>query len=245
MTKLITYNISNLDKKYLNEFINLINEFSPDVLLLNEVGWTRDDKNILKSLSSKIKLKYYDISISRKKNSNVILFSNCLFKKNYKISSMINAGIISNIELDFGDISIAGIHLAQNTEDTRLNEIKKIISYQKNYKYKLIMGDFNSISPYNSIRSSNKFSSKKHIIRHDVIRELNHEGYVDSAVIAKKVNSITVPVTTDNEIIYHDLRLDYIFLSDSLKKRIINYEVIINKSTNFLSDHYPVMLQIN
>jgi len=45
---------------------------------------------------------------------------------------------------------------------------------------------------------------------------------------------------------YHaELRLDYIFVSDSLRENVASYSVVKNALTDKASDHYPIVVSLD
>jgi len=240
----MTYNLGKYINRHLSLAANIIKDHEPDVLVLNEASWAKCKPHILKKLSAKFMLPYFLVAKSIKTNNHTVIYSKNKMEDDTTMVNFRNAGIIVTVNTKIGDVSIAGVHLAPNTEDNRLLEIERIISKQKKSKLKIILGDLNSISPNNTVISSLKSHGLPEAVRYDVVNRIKKAGYVDAAVITQKEQISTVPITQDNNIIYYNLRLDYVFLSKSLTERAVNYSVIINEKTRVCSDHYPIMVQI-
>jgi endonuclease/exonuclease/phosphatase family metal-dependent hydrolase len=160
------------------------------------------------------------------------------------VKGLKNSGVIVNVKTKSRDISIAGVHLASNTEDVRLAEINKIVFHQKNTKHKIILGDLNSISKENQVAKTNPLNLPEEPVRHEVTSYLRKAGYIDAALKTGKQFIPTVPLTKDHNITYYNLRLDYIFLSKELSKNLIDYRVIRDKTVFSISDHLPIITNI-
>ena len=90
----------------------------------------------------------------------------------------------------------------------------------------------------------NKFTTNGKF-RFDVIDKIISFSYLDSAVIFGKRAIPTVPTEVkQNEAHLIDMRIDYIFIFDSLEDEIKNYSVIKNKITEKAFDHYPIVIEI-
>ncbi len=194
---------------------------------------------MLKQLAAQLNLPFYCFAASTTSINHIALLSKYPLKDVRVIPGMQNAGIIAIAKTELGDISLACVHLTPNTEDTRLAEITTVLSQRGNYKNKVILGDLNSISPENCVKSYHS-SQILEQPRYDVVEQIRNAGFVDIAIITEKEQQCTVPVTKDNDIIFYDLRLDYIFLSHALVERAIDYHVVVNEITRNVSDHYPI-----
>lgn len=153
MLSLMTYNLGGGSNNHISSAINVIKKEAPDILVLNEVGWLHKEPNTLERLSEKLSLPYFSFAESPKSANHVALFSKFQLKNAESVHGLQNAGIVALIKTELGDLSVAAVHLASNTEDTRLTEITKVVSQQKECQYKVILGDLNSVSPENVIKS--------------------------------------------------------------------------------------------
>ena len=81
-------------------------------------------------------------------------------------------------------------------------------------------------------------------LRYDVTDHFAQQGFVDIAAALNKQKT-TVP-TPANKDIFHaaDMRLDYVFASKGLMVAIQDIEVVKNKLTDQISDHYPLVLTL-
>lgn len=238
----MTYNLGIDSKNHITSVINIIKGEMPDILVLNEAGWLNNEPHTLEGLSARLSLPYFFFAKSTESVNDVALFSRFQLKNAQLVRGLQNAGIVAVVKTEFGNLSIAGVHLASNTEDTRLTEITSVISQQKNCLYKVILGDLNSISPEDIVEDENLQEIPEP--RSEVVEYIGKAGYLDAAVITQKQQISTVPMTRDNGVEYHDLRLDYIFLSNSLANQKIDYNVVDNEVSRTCSDHFPIVVRI-
>lgn len=251
--KLMTYNILNGGEDRLDSIVKVISGEKPDFLVINEAnGFEKDDK--LNKFSKKIGLSYFKLSLSGEDDYHTAIFSKYPLKEVKEIKPLRNAGILAVIETEFGEISVIGTHLSPYTEESRSPEIDLIIENQKQYPNKILMGDLNSLSAgdgYNeeiikgfNETQSNKFTTNGRF-RFEVINKITSSGYLDSAVIFGKQKIATVPTALRaDEAHLANMRIDYVFISDSLKDRLKSYFVIKNEITENASDHYPIRVII-
>jgi exodeoxyribonuclease III len=244
MIGLMTYNLGTTGEKHIDEIVETIKSESPDILVLNEVGWIKMKPFILSNLMKELDLPYARNTEYSLSGNHTALFSRFPLKNTVEFSSFANAGIIAVAETSIGEISIGGVHLAPNTEDTRLSEIVQIVSQQKDYSHKVILGDLNSVSLGSIVKSKNLSGLPGEPCRYEVTEYLKKSGYADTAAVTNNQHIYTVSRTQDKDVIYFKLRLDYIYLSHQLKERIIGYKVIKNKTTKMCSDHYPIIAKI-
>jgi len=250
--KLMTYNILNGGEGRLDLILRVIKTENPDFLVINEANrFDKEDK--LNKFSKEIGLPYFKLSLSGEFDYHTAVFSKSPFKEIKEIKPLRNAGIITVVETEFGEIAIAGVHLTPQTEDQRLLEVDLILEQQKQYQNKILIGDMNSLSAadnYNEeiIKRFNETQLDKFTtngkFRFDVINKIISTGYSDTAIIFEKQQIPTVPTEIKaDEAHLTNIRVDYIFISESLKNKLKNYSVIKNDITKKTSDHYPVIAE--
>ena len=81
-------------------------------------------------------------------------------------------------------------------------------------------------------------------LRFDAIGKILAQGYVDSSVRLGKNQEYTAPTTINEYAAHSNMRLDYMFLSESLLPHLRKYEVVKNELTDKASDHYPVVVEL-
>ncbi len=250
----MTYNILNGGEDRFESIIKVVSSENPDFLVINEAnGFEKNGNQKLDKFSEKTGLLHFKLALSGEYDYHTAVFSRYPFKEVREIKTLRNAGILVVIETKLGEISIAGAHLTPYTEDLRLSEIDLIANQQKQYPNKILMGDMNSLSVidgYNEkmIKGFNNTQLEKFTtdgkFRFDTINKITSLGYVDTAVIFGKQKECTVPTKINqDEAHLINMRVDYIFVSDSLKNKVKSYSIIKNALTEKASDHYPVVIE--
>lgn len=248
----MTYNILDGGQKRLPLIAEIIAKESPDFISINEANLFSDQK-LLEQFAQDIHMPYFDMSLSGKEDYHVAVFSKYPFQQVLKLKKLMRACLISVIASPFGKLAIAGLHLAPYEEDIRLEELDIILDALHNYKNTILMGDFNSLSgrdgySQNIIKLFNdkqkrKFADKGSL-RFDAMDMVYSGGFVDTAYECNKNKENTVPTESSIDDAHAVLRLDYIFVSKSLRVHIEQYQVIKNSLTEKASDHYPILLEL-
>ncbi len=250
----MTYNILNGGEAGLDLVIDVVKKESPDYLTINEANtFASDDNKVLKDFASKTGFKYFELALSGEYDYHVAALSKYPLKQVHKLQPLMRACVISVIETEFGEISIASLHLTPYTEDLRHPEIDLILDYQSKSKNRILMGDMNSLSPddnYNPniVKDFNEMQFKKFMtdgkLRFDAISKILSHGYVDSAVELGKNKEYTAPTSINEYSAHSNMRLDYVFISETLVEHLQNYRVVKNELSNKASDHYPVVVEL-
>lgn len=260
--KILTFNILKGGVDISGSRIHLIKEaiknLEPDFVALQEAHcFKHDDFRLLKEVGGYSRLEFCALSHGLENKSNrdyhvAILSRYPLKKKEDFAEKFRNAALNAVIDCEFGEIAICNAHLNPMTEDERLSEIEIILRGQLEYGKQIILGDLNSLSPYDYYdpHITESFNQKQLMkftknakLQYGVISRLLEAGYIDSAV-HQGVNCINTVPTKNNFDIAHKLplRLDYIFVSASLSHYIKDVKVIKTEITEEASDHYPVLL---
>jgi exodeoxyribonuclease-3 len=234
--------------------IEVVKSENPDYLTINEANtFSADDNKILKDFASKTGFQHYELALSGEYDYHVAAFSKYPLKNIHKLQPLMRACIVAQIETPLGDISIASLHLTPYTEDLRHPEIDLILDYQKQFKHKVLMGDMNSLSPDDGydeamIEDFNEMQLKKFTsdgkLRFDAISKILSTGYTDSAVKTGKNREYSAPTTVNEYSAHSNMRLDYIFLSESLMPYLRSYGVVKTELSDKASDHYPVIVEL-
>lgn len=252
--KLMTYNVFNGGQDRLTIVIEAIQRESPDYLTINEANGFSDNNNkVLKEISKMIGLSYYDIALSGEYDYHVAIFSKYPFKSVRKPRPLMRACLVVEMVTELGEISIASFHLTPYAEDLRLPEIDLVLKSQSGVKKSILMGDMNSlfkadeydlgiIKDFNDIQIKKFTTNRK--LRFDVTDKILSAGYYDCALELKRNKDNTVPTILNEDSAHGHMRLDYIFISESLLPNLTNYGVIKNDLTNRASDHYPVLVEL-
>lgn len=252
--KILLYNIADgcLDINNFELLVSYVRSESADIVVLLELnGWADDNNKILNTFVEKTAYPYFSF-LKTNKDFNFAVFSK------HKIES--ESSFLENFHHGLLKVSISSLnflitHLNPYESSKRLIEIKKIIEQVDSSYPTIICGDLNSLSPHDSYDEENLLSmaKKKKIIKfgstkieYDSITILENSGFTDAYLLKNKTFKHTVP-TLANKDSFHfsNLRLDYFFVNDLLKDAVKKIQIRQNSKTNVISDHYPVVLELN
>jgi exodeoxyribonuclease-3 len=252
--KLMSYNIFDGAATTLPFITQVVQREKPDYLVLNEANtFARRDNELLKHFAAVTKFPYFDLALSGEQDFHVAVCSRYPFLEVYKPQPLSRACHIALVATPFGSISIASLHLSPTSEKIRYSEIERIVSYQKKYSQRILIGDMNSLSGSDSYKKNllkklNHIQRKKFTLngklRFDVINKIYTEGYIDVAVKLRRNDLFTVPTPVNKDAAHSALRLDYVFVSESLSSRLHSYSVLQNDLTHIASDHYPITVEL-
>lgn len=239
--KIISYNIMNgfsnrTDLDRMDRFVDWIKDEDPDVLALNELcGFTEAS---LKDFASRYGHPY--VAIVKEKGYPVGITSKTPLKVIAKKVDGYGHGLLHCKVLG---IDILSTHLNPNDRIIRKKEADNIVNYINENQLTdcILMGDMNAHSPY------------------DASWEDSDQG--DYAVIATflaaSLNDICFNFTPASERYSFPTRilvsspkgtalrrqqelLDYIFITDNLRKNCVDAQIYNSPVNDYLSDHYPV-----
>lgn len=249
----MSYNILDGGENRIPEIIKVIQAESPDYLTINEANsFAKDDQKILSEIARATNLPYFELALSGEYDYHIAVLSKYKLNNVHKIQPLMRACIISTIETKLGEISIASLHLTPYTEDLRHPEIDAILSFQKDFPNRILMGDMNSLSAHDDynpemIKGFNEEKVKKFTtdgkLRFDAIEKILSSGYIDVAHKLGENKEITVP-SLSAQGIHPSARLDYIFVSEALLPHVQSYKVIKNELSHYSSDHYPITAEL-
>lgn len=244
--RVATYNVNmwkNAElKNNITAIFNTINNIQADIICLNEALFFNNNKFTLSMFDKKMKeLGYahiiccnnYGINIVASKfpidyNEIINLGKDPIKKQNrYCVYCKILGFDIYSLHLDVYDES----------ENTRLLQIKKIINKIKNPEKTIILGDFNSLSKkdYTNIEWNllcNDDIKRGVVTQTKVTDELENNNFIDSFHI---LNKIPPKVT-----VWSMRRVDYIYLNKNFGNSINNCFTYQTLS----SDHFPIIMDI-
>ncbi len=160
------------------------------------------------------------------------------------------------VSADFGDYQVYCTHLAATEgEERRRQEVQKIVSLLPVEKEVLLVGDLNSLSPYDGYDTAVlEAAMRKHghakfgiPVQFQVISYLEQQGLVD-IMRARGCQATTVPTkegTPSKEEVQHfmPLRLDYVFGTSKIAEKASKAYVLKNALTDKGSDHYPLIVE--
>lgn len=250
----MTYNILDGGNSRLEMIAEIIKNEDPDFLTINEAnGFDLDKQQKLRKLSDLTGLPNYHLTLSGEWDYHVAILSKHPFKSVTEIHPLKRAGIIATFDTNIGEIAIASTHLAPSSEEIRISEIELILKELEPYTNKILMGDMNSLSTNDNYSNDiikdfkdsqiRKFTSDGKLL-FKVTDKISVSGFIDSALSLGQQKITTVPTSSNQDVNHSNMRLDYIFVSESLKDELYLYEVIKNELTEKTSDHYPVILEL-
>jgi len=234
--------------------VRFVKKINPYFLGLSELNHWQDN-NYQKLKEFEKRSGYKSVAFADATSGyNLGIFSNQ--KNTYKkvITQGFKTGMIrTDFEYKNKDLCLIITHLHSKNEDLRLKELEKIFGNVPKDKPCLLMGDLNSLSPQDAYDEENILRFMKSInsskfgttsIRREVIKKIENFGFVDCVKkFSKKFEySVPAPYNKDQEH-FQKLRLDYFFANKKLAKFLKSAQIIRNKETDQLSDHYPIMAE--
>lgn len=251
--KILSYNVLygfQNDSVIQNEFIQWVKEFDPDIVAYQEMNdFTQ------KSLEN-FAMQYghpYAI-MSKTEGFPVALSSKYPIVDVQKVlDNMWHAYLYANIK----GIHVFVIHFSPFSYKKRQSEVKEILAraalIPKTEKI-VVMGDFNSLSPYDSIYYSttdlNALKKREKLQNH--IRNLN-DGNFDFSVVSSMLESGYIDINKKfNPGFIHSVptkkygengfkRIDFIFGNSTISKFVKSSKIIYDSVTDSISDHYPIL----
>jgi len=261
--KIISYNVyvgmktdTSTNKK---EFANWFREQDADIVALEEMtGFTQSS---LERLSKSYGHPYAVLLIEGEKYPVAIT-------SKYPITNV--KKITDNMDRGFIQATIKGqtfivLHLSPFDYRTRRTEIDLLLAHIKNQsaiKNWVLMGDFNSFSPIDSmayqdgrlIENLKKYEKKyapikklvNNKIDYEVINKVHTHGFLDVLKIFHQDFIKTVHPKKFEPKDKPDVpsRIDFIFVSKDLKKQVKTAQVLVDEFTNAHSGHYPMMMEL-
>jgi len=253
--RLISYNILegmklDRDNNYDN-FVAWLNEYKPDILALQEAN--KFTQASLEELAARYGHNYVVTNIKTTDNYPVALTSKYPVEVRRRLTKdMSHGAIYATIK----GINIVVLHLwpqsywhVSSPNDGlgnayRMQEINIVLDSTV-HKYKeekdwLMMGDFNSFSPVDSGMLSN--SATRY---YEIHRTIMQAGYSDAQRYYMDEFQRTTPTVysgwTGETSTNHGSRIDFIYGTPTMLRKIKQTKVIYDKFTDNYSDHYPVM----
>jgi exodeoxyribonuclease-3 len=249
--KIVSWNINGLRTRFKNKQIDPILNETPDIILFQEIKAKYDQ------LDSKLKeIPEYNLYISPTENSRsggIATFSKMkpnLIKKYFKNpNSMFKARILN---FNFDDFTLVHIHAptgigAKINLESKISFYEEMINYSKEIADKnvIIAGDFNIAhndidvnDPESAAKSPNFLDEERKFLD-----EIENLGFNDAYRLLNKdsteYSSWKSPKARKSN---EGSRLDYFFVSDSLKDSIIETKIL---SLVEGSKHAPIELIID
>jgi len=238
-------------------FVEWVKQQNPDMLALQEVN--KFTQLTLETMARRYNHPY--AVLLKEKGFPVALTSKYPIVNVQKVLDNMHHGFI---RADIAGYNVMVIHLSPHKYRKRHEEIEVILqtaSLQHNKNKTIIMGDFNSISESDAEAykdgklwerfnfNDNKYPTHANLcngqLDYEVHRKIVNAGYVDAFKLLNKPYDYSAPtLLTSNGGETPSYRIDFIYVSKSLKHRIKRAAIVKDDFTNYYSDHYTVVLEI-
>lgn len=240
-------------------FAAWIKKMDPDILALQEcTGFTQAS---LEKLAESYGHQYAVLLIEGEKFP-VAITSKYPILNVQKVSDNMDRGFISATIKGYNVISL---HLTPFDYRKRAQEVDLLLAHIEatgNKKNRIVMGDFNTLSPADSAHYSDgrmvgnyQAYEKKYPpilklvdgkIDYSVIQKVLNASLVDALKLSapefvKTIHPKRFEPKTGEDV---SSRIDFIFVSKDLVKKIKGVKVLTDEFTDNFSDHYPVLMEL-
>ncbi|MGL4294069.1 MAG: endonuclease/exonuclease/phosphatase family protein, partial [Bacteroidales bacterium] len=153
------------------------------------------------------------------------------------------------------DLNIFCCHLSPRQLETRQKEIQQIVTRATSWllpgSKALIAGDLNSYNAYDEqaygagFKNERKKYNPNTPVDYSVTNTLLDKKFIDAyTLFSEGVFKATIPVTADPAFPNKGCRYDYIFMNEELAPACTFSDVLRERVTDELSDHYPVYVRL-
>jgi endonuclease/exonuclease/phosphatase family metal-dependent hydrolase len=264
--KILQYNIRTgfhelQDRKWILDFKRmkyaqkLVEEYNPDVLLLNEAYFVgKNPCGLFMDYQKIFGFEYYYAGAHDKpyeERGNVILSKYPISARN--LSATYFSWIYAFLDICGLKLNVNLVHLSPTPvkrELQRTTSIGKVLKKAKSPA--VIAGDFNAISCLDDydknimIRDFNFEKDPKSfvedILKRDATRAVIKEGFNDSFKEKNKKWDFTIPTDMLSKNKKTGMRIDFTFCSKDIK--VISSKIIKDKNSEIASDHYPSLTEV-
>ena len=244
------------DVKNMNRFSSWVKKKSPDIICYQEMnGFTQ------KSLENfAIGYGHPYAMIAKESGYSVAITSRFPIVNAQKVlENMWHGYLYANIN----GLHVFAIHLSPFLYQKRLYEIRQILAQAAllpKGSPVLIAGDFNSYQARDSGYYSGKalLTQQSREQKNAEIRNLNAgkfdysvtnegttAGFKDAVSLFSKQFDFSMPTKKYDAAFKDKIRIDYIWLNKSLQRKATAASVVYDDDTADMSDHYPILLDLN
>lgn len=260
--KILSYNILlGMELDTTNEksiFTEWVKKMEPDILAIQEAN--NFTQKSLEKLAQKFNHPY--AVIGKESGYPVAITSKYPIINIRKVNESMHHGFI---QCQIKGFNIIVLHLSAHEYTRKMEDLKLILETMACHKSNnwILMGDFNSYSPYDSASYSDGKILEKHKkveeknpksrnlvngkLDYSVIESVLKAGYIDA--LKYKHKEFIATAQTKKYMLKNPtqglFRIDYIFISNALRGKLISADVIVDSFTDFYSDHYPVSIELN
>jgi len=256
--RVLSYNVFNGfqgQDSIMKGFSSWVRKLDPDIIAFQEMNGFTPEK--LQALGERIG---YSYTVLQKITGHPLAI---ISKYPFQEVKILNEGMWHGIlYVKINGYHLFNTHLDPKTYQARRDESSTLIQHIKMIDKKekiMIMGDFNNMSPqdrdfydYNAeklrlLRNTEKNHPGITVLHNDAIdytpiRNVLSAGFYDSFYLTRNVFDKTAPTKVRKH--NNFTRIDYIFVNKPLRKKVKQSAIIKDKFTDFMSDHYPVYIEL-
>lgn len=242
-----------------SHFVDWVKKIDPDILALQEV--TNFTQASLEKLAEQYGHRYAILLIEGEKFP-VAITSKYPILNVQKVSDNMDRGFIT---ATINGFNIVSVHLTPFDYRKRAQEIDLVLAHLHAQPAKqnwIVMGDFNTLSPIDSAAYSDgrmvanyQAYEKKYApilkladgkIDYTVIEKVHKAGFTDALKklhpeFVKTIHPKRFEPRTGADV---PSRIDFVFISKDLVKKIGTVRVQVDEFTDNYSDHYPVLFEL-
>lgn len=232
--------------------VDFITHHGLDVVCLQEAnGWQEDNYARTRDFAGRTGLKHVLFGDSQT-DSKLITYSRLpidMERSQVHTEGFFHCAIQAFIEVDSKLVEVWNNHFDPFDEAKRVREARFVAAHAING---VAVGDFNGLSRLDGydddfVRALIESGNTRYLDGEDLQFKMTDyftkEGYVDAASLRRSLVN-TFPARLDTEDHPPKARFDYVFVPERLKKAVCGFEVIKNRWTKRISDHYPVIVTL-
>jgi endonuclease/exonuclease/phosphatase family metal-dependent hydrolase len=249
--RVITYNIREGGKNYLQEIGTVLEQAKPDIVALQEAN----DEYVFESLTDRLGFKSilgvgnhgYHVGVLTR--YPILKWHNHAGKGEF-FHTLLEVDLLTPV----GEVAIFATHLDPGyspvNERHRLEEVEAILNYMELKKGNrcILLGDFNGLSPQDNLKLEDwplnwriQVLARGGEIGREALQAVLNAGLIDCYRINFPDNvanpGYTLPAPRPN------VRLDYIFANELLIKQLQSCRVWSEEPAPQASDHLPVLAE--
>lgn len=246
----------------LEKVLQVIDEQNADIVGLQETKVTNEKENeLVWALRTAGKYHYGAVfdadAASWVQDTGAVLFSRIKPSVSRCLGECVKA-----VEMVFpssvGDVSISNVYLSHISEAARLTQIREVLEATKGNPYRVLVGDFNALSPEDGIPQSvvETFSGrmKEKYCRdgklcYDTIEAVLNEGFIDVGLRYHQPQEITgktdLSGSTTGGGHTRGIRMDFIFAKPEVLPYVKEFALVRKGLARTASDHFPWYVILN
>lgn len=258
---LLSYNVKDgfeymnpkLQEKKIIDFVNWVNEVKPDVVVLQELNGFTEEK--LADLAKDYGHKH--VALLKEGGYPTAITSKTELKNVQRVqieSKVPPFRVHGYVYAETQGINVFALHYSSQSNDLVVQEAEHMIEHARSLENSdkiVFAGDFNSISPLDErflgskvwINSLKKYRTHRIPTDYRAIELFENAGYKDVLLLNNSFYKPSFPAKSDYlSSDFMGMRLDYVYLSETLANVCDYAEIIQTNFTNGASDHYPYLL---